>query len=397
MNSELPLTRFEDMTITKRSLSKWSCLCVLMFWLLSSASVSIAQLSSKAQEEASLEAMAKLEPIDAHSHVVNSDPRFVAMLVRRHLHLVDIVVVDDKNPELEPFKLQRKDSFVFANASHGHAVVCTSFDPYQFSNRNFTQSAINGLNQDFAHGAVAVKIWKNVGMEIKDASGKYVMPDNLRFEPIYQDIAAHNKTLIAHLAEPDVAWEVHTKNDIVSDAHYYAEHPEWRMDKVPGAPAKATILAARDHLLEMNPRLRVVGAHLGSMESDVDLIAQRFDRYPNFAIDTAARVAHLTVQPTEKVRRFILKYQDRILYGTDLEFGNQDDAKTAIQDWQARYALDWRYFATNDRFNYMGHEVQGLDLPKSVLNKIFHDNAVRWIPGVISTATEKFPKGRTND
>ncbi len=356
--------------------------CIVTLILVSGAGILSAQSSLKNQEKPLLEAMAKLEPIDAHSHVLRTDPRFTAMLLRWHLHLVDILVVDDKNPAQESLALQRKDAFAFINASHGHAVLCTTFDPYKFSNPDFVQSAIAGLNQDFARGAVATKIWKNIGMEIKDSSGKYVMPDDLRFEPIYKDIAAHNKTLIAHLAEPDVSWGIHTPNDIADDTQYYATFPQWRMDKVPGAPAKKTILAARDHLLEMNPHLRVVGAHLGSMESDVNLIAQRFDRYPNFAIDTAARVPHLTVQPREKVRRFVLKYQDRILYGTDLEFGKRDNTQAAVRDWQTHYALDWRYFATTDRFDYEGREVQGLGLPYSVLKKIFHDNALHWFPGM---------------
>ncbi len=375
----------QDVRAAEFPLCKWFC-CVMTLALMASASFLSAQASPKAQEEAVLNAFAKMEPIDTHSHVVNSDQHFIAMLARLHLHLIDIVVVDNKNPELEPFQLQRKDAFAFVNSSDGRASLCTSFDPFQFSKPNFAQSAIQGINQDFARGAIAVKIWKNIGMQLKDASGKYVMPDNPRFEPIYRDIAAHNKTLIAHLAEPDAAWGVHTPNDIADDAQYYRKHSEWRMDKVPGAPAKKTILAARDHLLEMNPHLRVVGAHLGSMESDVDLIAQHFDRYPNFAIDTAARVPHLEVQPTEKVRKFLLKYQDRVLYGTDLQFGKQDDVNVAIKDWQTQYARDWRYFATRDRFNYEGHEVQGLGLPPSVLKKIFHDNAVHWFPGIDATA-----------
>jgi predicted TIM-barrel fold metal-dependent hydrolase len=354
----------------------------LMIALLGNGSIVSAQLSSKALEEASLEAMAKLEPIDAHTHVFHIDPRFTAMLVRRHLHLIDIVVADDKDKD-ELFTVQREDAFAFVNSSEGHAVVCTTFDPFQFSNPHFAQSAIEGINRDFARGAVGVKIWKNIGMELKDSSGRYVMADDSKFEPIYKDIAAHNKTLIAHLAEPDVSWGVHTANDIPDDTQYYAQNPEWRMEGVPGAPAKKTILAARDHLLEMNPRLRVVGAHLGSMESNVDLIAERFDRYPNLAIDTAARVPHLTVQPTGKVRSFILKYQDRILYGTDLQFGKQDKPDEILQTWQAQYALDWRYFATTDRFIYEGRMVQGLGLPRSVLKKIFHDNAVQWFPEAI--------------
>ena len=90
------------------------------------------------------------------------------------------------------------------------------------------------------------------------------------------------------------------------------------MYKKPDAPKKQQILDARDHLLAENPKLRVVGAHLGSMEDDLDGLGQRLDRYPNFAVDTAARVVHLVVLPSDRVRNFILKYQDRIVYGTDL-------------------------------------------------------------------------------
>jgi len=176
------------------------------------------------------------------------------------------------------------------------------------------------LNQDFANGAVAAKIWKNVGMELKNESGEYVMPDDSRFEPIYKDIAAHHKTLITHLADPDIAWGVPDANP--THPGYYSTHPQWIMSGKPSTPQKQTILEARDHLLAMNPDLRVVGAHFSSMEDDLDGLSTRFDRYPNFAVDTAARVPKLTTLPRYKVRAFILKYQDRILYGTDLHFSS---------------------------------------------------------------------------
>jgi predicted TIM-barrel fold metal-dependent hydrolase len=226
-----------------------------------------------------------------------------------------------------------------------------------------------------------VKVWKNVGMELKDGHGGYVMVDDARFQPIFQDIAAHNKTLIAHQAEPDVAWVPDPK---AIDTSYYAAHPEWNMSMVAGAPSKATILRSRDHLLAENPGLRVIGAHLGSMEADVDLVAQRLDQYPNFAIDTAARVPHLAIQPRAKVRAFLIKYQDRVLYGTDSDILRKSEVKPSIADWQRQLTDDWRYFATADTFNYEGHMVKGLDLPVPVLRKLYHDNALRWMPGLAS-------------
>jgi predicted TIM-barrel fold metal-dependent hydrolase len=118
------------------------------------------------------------------------------------------------------------------------------------------------------------------------------------------------------------------------------------------------------------------------MEVDVDEIAKRFDRYPNFAVDTAARMEYLMIQPREKVRNFLIKYQDRVLYATDLEFLTDEPTPEAQKDWQETYARDWKFLATSETLNYRGHDIQGLQLPAQVLNHIYHDNAVRWIPGI---------------
>jgi hypothetical protein len=89
------------------------------------------------------------------------------------------------------------------------------------------------------------------------------------------------------------------------------------------------------------------------------------------------------VQPSAKVREFLLKYQDRIVYGTDLEFLKDEAPADAVKEWDEQYARDWRYFSTTDTFEYEGHKTQGLGLPQPVLRKLYHDNAVRWIPGIV--------------
>lgn len=341
------------------------------------------RIPPKAQRAIYLHSLAALSPIDAHAHIYKSDPVFTAMLERWNLHIVDILVDDDKDPTALPLNQQRVAAFNFVRSAHGHASLCTTFNPFLLSHPDFLKNAIDGLNSDFANGAIAVKIWKNIGMELRDSNGKYVMADDPRLEAIYRDIEAHNKTLIAHQAEPDVAWGPPDPNAL--DSSYYAKHPEWNMEKIPGAPAKQAILVSRDHLLAQNPHLRVVGAHLGSMEADVDVVARTLDRYPNFAIDTAARVAHLTIQPSAKVRAFLIKYQDRVLYGTDIEFYGHETGNAAVEEWEKQLALDWRYFATADTFEYRGHTVHGLHLPPTVLEKLYHSNAVHWFPGIDSS------------
>jgi len=220
-------------------------------------------------------------------------------------------------------------------------------------------------------------------MEMKSKAGKYVMADDPAFEPVYRDIAARGRTVVAHLAEPDSCWQ--PPNPSSPDYEYYKQHPQEYAYAHPEWPSKAAILAARDNLVAENPKLRGVGAHLGSMEVDVNQMAERFDRYPNFAVDTAARVPYFILQPREKVRAFLIKYQDRVLYATDLVVMPQDNTEKALEEWKRTYTRDWRFFATDQRVTYKGHTAQGLRLPEPVLRKLYHDNAVRWFPGIVDS------------
>jgi predicted TIM-barrel fold metal-dependent hydrolase len=149
----------------------------------------------------------------------------------------------------------------------------------------------------------------------------------------------------------------------------------------PGAPLKAPILAARDRVLALYPKLRVVGCHLGSDEDDLKQLAKRLDAYPNFAVDTAARVRYFARGERESVRDFLTRYQDRILYATDFSL-REGDAARAAASLQATHERDWAFFAGTETMEYAGHPTRGLGLGESILRKIFRDNALRWLPGL---------------
>ncbi len=137
-------------------------------------------------------------------------------------------------------------------------------------------------------------------------------------------------------------------------------------------------------MLEKNPNLVFVGAHMGSLEWSVDELAKRLDKFPNMSIDLAARIGQVfyqTIEDREKVRDFFIKYQDRILYATDLA----DNGKLPVDELQKRlhetWRLDWQFFTTDyimtsDRVNA---EFKGLKLPKEVVDKIYYKNALKWL------------------
>lgn len=349
-------------------------------WTVSGPALAEKVSAEQTISEQALKSLAALEPIDVHVHVFKTDPAFQAFLKRLHLTLLNILVVDDTHSHRKQLEPQVADAFALVLSSRGHVALCTTFDPYKFNDASFGSEAIKQLEANFDQGAVAVKIWKNIGMEIKDRNGKFIMPDDPKFAPIYQEIARRGKTLMSHVAEPDVAWGPPDPSD--PSWSYYQENPQWYLGDKPEYPAKKTILEARDHILASNPTLRMVGVHLGSMEKDLDGIARRFDRYPNFAVDTAARMDYLMAAPPEKVKAFLIKYQDRILYGTDLDLLATANVEEELKDWQSTYVRDWTFLATDQIIEQQGRKAHGLKLPETVLRKIYRTNALRWIQGL---------------
>jgi predicted TIM-barrel fold metal-dependent hydrolase len=136
--------------------------------------------------------------------------------------------------------------------------------------------------------------------------------------------------------------------------------------------------------MKKHPTLIVLGAHLGSLEHDLDGIAERLERYPNFYIEVAARTRNLTRHPSEKVRALFLKYPERILYGVDASWkpylrGPVTDAQRQgyINRMELQYRADFDYYAGKGEVTYNNRKVQALNLPRSVLERFYHLNAER--------------------
>lgn len=345
------------------------------------ASASVAAASDSG---APLQRLARLNPIDAHAHVYRSDPAFLDLLKRLNLRLLNICVIDDRYPDFRALEPQRSQVLSVFRASAGRAAFCTTFSPYDFARAGFAERVNRQLDEDFLAGAVAVKIYKTIGMQITNRAGNFLQADDPVFDPIYRHIAARHKTLVAHLAEPSTCWEPPGPANL--DTEYYRKYPQEYAWLHPEYPAKATILAARERMLARHPQLRVVGAHLGSLETNVADLALQLDRHPNFAVDTAARVPRLMLQPPENVRAFLIQYQDRVLYGTDFVLMPDDDSAIALRKYSETLERDWKYFATDEPVEFRQHKIRGLKLPSNVLQKLYHDNAARWLPGVTTRA-----------
>jgi predicted TIM-barrel fold metal-dependent hydrolase len=358
----------------------WNLIGLVVAGLLCGAFVRAQSGQSSVADDEALSQLAAIAPIDTHLHAYQDVPAAADLFARLNLRALNVLLIDDRDPFAKSMEPQWTAALAVHRRTRGRAVVCTTIDPYDLESPGFAARVNERLNADFDAGAIAVKLYKVVGMELRRKDGTYVLPDDAAFRPIFDNIAAHRKSVLAHVAEPDSCWKA--PDPASPDYSYYNEHPEEYAYKHPEWPRKEAILAARDHLLELHPNLKVVGAHLGSMEVDVDQIAQRFDKYPNFAVDTAARVEYLMMQKPEKVRAFLIRYQDRVLYGTDNVLYPRDKTEQVLRDWAARYARDWRYFAGDGDVKFEQGTTRGLHLPQDVLRKLYHINAVKWFPGL---------------
>ncbi|WP_152053805.1 amidohydrolase family protein [Tautonia marina] len=314
---------------------------------------------------------------DSHIHIHQEAPALLSALETTGWQGLDIVVCPAVGNE--PFDLDAKLAATRDVVLQGQGTLAwaSTFDARDFENPEFVERTIAHLQRTFDEGAIAVKIWKTIGMAIQSKSGAYLLPDDPRLLPIYEAIQNADRTLLAHLAEPDGAWLPLDENN--PEYPYYSRNPQWHMLGKAGAPSKEEILAARDRVLAQFPDLRVIGCHLGSHEENLDALSKRLDAFPQFAVDTAARVRYFARGNHEQVKAFLERYQDRVLYGTDFSFRGGDE-NAAVRSMNARHELDWTFFASEGPMDYEGQPTLGLGLPEPILRKIFRENALRWLP-----------------
>ena len=317
--------------------------------------------------------------IDAHVHLNTISPEKMEMARK---HNVSFLSINTNIPFFESIEKQEEAILQLQKKYPGRLQDITSFDFRDWGKENFPQSAIEQIRRGLANGAVGVKVWKDVGFDLHDEAGNFVMIDNPVFDPIFRYLEENDILLIGHQGEPRNCWLPLEEMTVDSDRNYFRDHPEYHMFLHKEYPSYEAQMQARDNMLKKFPRLRYVGLHLFSMEWNIDEVAKRLDQFPNSETDLAERICHLQLQAKENwqgVRDFCIRYQDRILYGTDvIDDGNSPAAEIATR-FKNLWEFHYKFFATNEVLEapeFKG-EFRGLDLPKEVVEKIFHANAKR--------------------
>lgn len=319
-----------------------------------------------------------MEIIDAHMHVNGDHSDTIDYLKSKNLKLLNICVAHDNT-----IWGKRKDERYqqLAEKYPERYAWCTTFELPDFE-PDYVERVLGELERDFKNGAVACKVWKNIGMEVRKPDGELLLVDDPLFKPIFDFLARSEKPLLMHIAEPLACWR--PLSEPSPHQNYYQNNPEWHMYGRTDMPSHEELIASRDNVIEQNPDLRVVGAHLGSLDYDVAEVAKRLEKYPNFAVDISARLGDLMTQDNDTVRAFFSKYQDRILFGTDIVMRephsslSPEERAKQIASLDQTYDDHFRYFETDETVTHRGVTTAGVHLDDSVLEKFYRDNAQVW-------------------
>jgi predicted TIM-barrel fold metal-dependent hydrolase len=247
------------------------------------------------------------------------------------------------------------------------------------ADRSFGESLARGLRDSAAAGARGLKVWKLLGLHVRDPRGRLVPVDDERLDPLWETAADLDLPVLIHAADPIAFFDpLDRRNERWEELQ---AHPDWhvyptRPPGTPGAPGFPTFDELMDQLarlVDAHPRTTFVGAHVGCAAEDLALVGRMLDSYPNWNVDIAARLGELGRQPYS-AREFFIRYQDRVVFGTDLA------ADPEV------YRTYYRFLETRDEYFGYGVDetpgqgrwmIYGIELPGEVLRKVYAGNARR--------------------
>lgn len=325
----------------------------------------------------------RVEKIDAHVHINLDNPAFVNEARKAGFKLMAVNVDYSDFPALE---VQQQIACDAMHVDPDIVAFAASFYMKGWDDPDWQNTVIAHMDSMILAGASAIKVWKNIGMDFRDAAGELVMVDDAKFDAIFDHLRQKSVTVIGHMGEPKSCWLPVDDIPIKYIREYFIAHPQYHMYLHPEMPSYEQLMHVRNSMLEKHRHIEFVGAHLASLEWSVDELARFLDRFPAADVDMAARIGNLQYQSSqdrEKVRQFFLDYQDRILYATDLMYMAEVPVNDFISQAQTIWRADWKYLASDSIMTNAEFEgsFQGLHLPASVIEKIYAGNAKRKFPG----------------
>jgi predicted TIM-barrel fold metal-dependent hydrolase len=329
---------------------------------------------------------AKFPVVDVHSHFryrLRHSPAaldaFVQLMDRNQIALcvsLDGRWGDELQEHQDYLWAKYRDRFViFSNIDWQGSGTIDAPETWACHREDFARNTIERLRDAKRRGVSGVKLFKQFGLKYRNPDGTLIRIDDPRWDPIWRECGQLGLPIILHTADPVAFFQpINEKNERWEEL---SRHPDWSFfgDRY---PSRDELLAARNRVIRRHPRTIFIGAHVANNSEDLAVVSKWLDELPNLHVEFASRIGELGRQPYT-TRDFIVKYSDRVLFGTDGPWPEQ------------RIRLYWRFLETRDEyFPYSEKEfppqglwnIYGIFLPDDVLKRVYHGNAVRIVPGV---------------
>jgi predicted TIM-barrel fold metal-dependent hydrolase len=246
--------------------------------------------------------------------------------------------------------------------------------------RRFVSECIETLNDHVQQGAKGLKVLKELGLRYHDGDGKLINCDDERLAPVWEEAGRLNIPVLIHQADPAGFFEPVTPEN----EHYESvlKYPSWSFAD-PKYPRKIDLLKRRDNLVRQHPNTIFILPHFGNYAENIGYVAQFLDENQNAYIDFSARLDELGRQPYTS-REFFIKYQGRIIFGTDMPANIETSAEMYRTYFRFLETYDESFYSPDydGTFERTRWPICGIGLPKEVLKKIYYENIVKIIPGL---------------
>ncbi|HEV3080332.1 MAG TPA: amidohydrolase family protein [Gemmataceae bacterium] len=313
--------------------------------------------------------------IDVHNHLGGGKDWLTAKRVERYLAEMNaagvrtVVNLDGGWDARLKETLQALDE---AHAGRFLTFALINFDG--IDDDNWSEREAKRLEQGFQAGAKGLKFHKTLGLRYRYKNGKLMQIDDPKLDPIWDMCAKYKRPVVIHTSDPAAFF---TPLDRFNERwHELNDHPDW-LFYGERFPSRKELHEQRNRVIARHPQTIFICAHFCNNPEDLATVGKWLDTYPNMITDIDARISELGRQPYS-ARRFLVKYQDRIMFGTDT---------TPKRD---AYRIYYRFLETDDEYfdSAASHHRQGfwmiygIFLPREVLAKIYHQNADKFLYGL---------------
>ena len=260
----------------------------------------------------------------------------------------------------------------------GRMLTFTNIDFEKIGEKDWTEEAVRQLEADVKIGAKGLKIFKNLGLTLKDSEGNRVAANDPRLDPIWEKCGELGIPVLIHIGEPAAFWmPIDENNERWLELKMFPNR--YRDPSV--FPSWEVVMAEQQDVFRKHSNTTFINAHMGWLANDLKSLGKLLDEIPNMYVEIAAVIGEIGRQP-RFAKEWLTKYKDRVMFGKDTWRTNEYYLYFRVLESKDDY---FKYYRRRHAFWRM----YGLGLSDDVLKHIYYKNALKVIPGIDKSL---FPK-----